>query len=1440
VEKDIATYKEHGIHFPDNLLVSHLHAGCAGLAAAEAVFAALYVQKLAARDDTSSAERSIVDVVPYEMARRALLELVPLSAKEDPKVVSSYMAQPGSKGGRGNRPYKSTASKKCKNCQGSYHGNCHRPAKCRICSSAHHTREHGKATSKSITKGRRTCWHCGKDNVKHFSAECHGSCSKCAGKHPGEACAKKRTFKVDKKRKVSPPGSDGDDSDPGAYTVYTFGVFKKRTEVFNAIKTGKFGIPGFTMNTKHGLDILDCATTYHMAGAKARLTDIVSIPPLCVKGWAGKGVVTHQGTMSLRTVGDDHQRSITTLSKAMISPSLGPVNLVAVGPLVASGLELHLDNIHGELYSRHQGEVKVIIRARKIMNGMWLCNPLIAILPRRMSDKDPDRDPASRSPTCFFPGRVKGVSSPMTIDFPLYHLRQSHAGESALRRLANATGVTLVGSLRPCDACSKGGLRRTPYYRSSAQQHYKRGECWSLDAEGRFRVQTLGGKYYCLFAVEDHHGYVRITMLRTKDEQWGCLETLLAWSEAQTGHRVKAIRVDGEWEKPQAVKDLQAKHGFEMLLTHPATPNENGLAEVTGGILMRRAAILLVQARLPHSFLGYALSVAAYTYNLQLGRAGRVRAEGFYNRKVTHHQLRVFGCLGYGYISAYKPTQKGWPGIFVGYGAKRRGWDLLLFGGKYKGQIRNFRTVKWHEHVRGMDYRKAIADQPPLGYVPERIKLHGRSNDWFELPSTEPTGTSAWTPPPRLTGGQMFSMADYDGIQDHGKFVATPSVASSSHDSPQDHGLNVVAPDATSPSHDPSQDQGQIVASPSQDELSVASSPLDTGNALGEHPTLDMSFSHAGTAETDTISGRVHRRHASLPTTGHITLPPDPSRVSTRSRTRGAGVILKYTKNWAGWDSKSSATIPPNPLTHLAACFLSSVVDQSTDTAWSNDRWRAAMKTHVANLISMDVFELTGLPQGKVAIGARWVFAIKGEELPKLQQVFKARWVAKGFMQQYGRDYQSTWSPTVRLFSLHFLLSIAARDARQIEGFDVKDAYLRASLAEELYVKAPPHFQEGVKTVWRLKKALPGLKQSGRAWYHLINKILKKMGFTPTHLDPCVFVKLTKGRPLYVAIHVDDGLFIYDTPKQKHWFIAELKKHFGVTTFGFPMTFLGVNLHRYPDGSILLHQTDYIKKLLHVTGFTDCAGKVTPAVIRPDLHGGGPSSTRARRSTKSLRSINGSILWISRNARPDVAYASAKIAQHVDSEDTETEWRRVGRVLRYLRHRLRFGILFKTGYTGDPDGYTDSDFGGAKDRHSQGGYLFTLGDAPVAWGSWKQKTIALNTAEAELSGLTEAAKQTLAIITFLREIKEAPTLPFRLRIDNTATKTVAETSVFSKGLKHVQIKHAFTTHLINKGVIKLEYVASEDNLADMLTKPLLRVALQKTVEKLMHPVPEGI
>ena len=114
-----------------------------------------------------------------------------------------------------------------------------------------------------------------------------------------------------------------------------------------------------------------------------------------------------------------------------------------------------------------------------------------------------------------------------------------------------------------------------------------------MDAFGPFRTETLGGKRYALLLTDSFSSYHVCCLLRTKDEQVGCLEKWIAWAYAQTGNRVKWVRGDREWDNG-GVKTLQREHGFEMKLTTRDSPKSNGTAERAGGVVVEKARVQMI------------------------------------------------------------------------------------------------------------------------------------------------------------------------------------------------------------------------------------------------------------------------------------------------------------------------------------------------------------------------------------------------------------------------------------------------------------------------------------------------------------------------------------------------------------------------------------------------------------------------------------------------------------------------------------------------------------------------------------------------------------------------------------------------------------------------------------------------------------------------------
>lgn len=254
---------------------------------------------------------------------------------------------------------------------------------------------------------------------------------------------------------------------------------------------------------------------------------------------------------------------------------------------------------------------------------------------------------------------------------------------------------------------------------------------------------------------------------------------------------------------------------------------------------------------------------------------------------------------------------------------------------------------------------------------------------------------------------------------------------------------------------------------------------------------------------------------------------------------------------------------------------------------WSE--WKVAVDAEIEALKENHVWDVVLRPQNRKVIGGKWVFKAKGNAEGDVER-FKARYVAQGFSQIQGLDYDKLFAPVARYDSVRLLLAISAHNKWMPRQLDIKTAFLYGVLKEEVYMELP----EGHKVencVAKLNRCIYGLKQSPREWYFRLINFLHPYGSTSSSFDPCVMIH--KSGHLYIAIYVDNISLFGEQGELLDQTVALLKSEFKVNDMGNLHWLLGIQIS-YSQKGIELSQTAYVDKILSRFAMQDCNSVSTP------------------------------------------------------------------------------------------------------------------------------------------------------------------------------------------------------------------------------------------------------
>ncbi|GJU04771.1 retrovirus-related pol polyprotein from transposon TNT 1-94 [Tanacetum coccineum] len=162
--------------------------------------------------------------------------------------------------------------------------------------------------------------------------------------------------------------------------------------------------------------------------------------------------------------------------------------------------------------------------------------------------------------------------------------------------------------------------------------------------------------------------------------------------------------------------------------------------------------------------------------------------------------------------------------------------------------------------------------------------------------------------------------------------------------------------------------------------------------------------------------------------------------------------------------------------------FCNANEPKNVNEALKDDSWIIAMQEELNQFVANNVWELVPQPKNMAIIGTKWVFRNKLDENGVVSGN-KARLVAQGYSQQEGIDYDETYAPVARLEYIRILLAYACALDFKLFQMDIKSAFLKCLINEEVYMAQPPGFIDFEKLdhVYKLKKALYGLKQAPKA-----------------------------------------------------------------------------------------------------------------------------------------------------------------------------------------------------------------------------------------------------------------------------------------------------------------------------------------------------------------------
>nr|GEU68422.1 zinc finger, CCHC-type [Tanacetum cinerariifolium] len=390
------------------------------------------------------------------------------------------------------------------------------------------------------------------------------------------------------------------------------------------------------------------------------------------------------------------------------------------------------------------------------------------------------------------------------------------------------------------------------------------------------------------------------------------------------------------------------------------------------------------------------------------------------------------------------------------------------------------------------------------------------------------------------------------------------------------------------------------------------------------------------------------------------------------------------------------------------------------------------------------------------------------------------------------------------IFNEHRLQTSRLKMDLQKKDKDGCEDSLNGDLEEEVYMNQPlgiiMHGNEN--KVCKLIKSLYGLKQAPKQWHQKFNEVVLSNCYLLNQTDKYVYSKFdTSGKRVIICLYVDDMMIFGTNQVQVDLTKEFLSSRFSMKDMGEGDVIMGIRI-KHESNCIAISQSHYIKKVLKKFNYFDCTPVSTPLDTCENLM---PNRGLAASQLEYSRVI-GCLMYAMTYTRPDIAIDVGKLSRLVYSS-----------------------------YPSVLEGYIDASWiNNTEDNSSTSGWVFLLGGGAISWASKKQICITGSTMESKFMALAAAGKEAEWLKNLLFEIPlwVKPMAPISIRCDSAATLVKAYNQMYNGKSRHLGVRHSMIRELIMNGVVSIEFVRSQQNLADHLTNGLSRDLVIKSAKRM--------